>query len=63
VPQLVDKLDFEELVLNMKLTMHNCQKKRLTDAPFQGFVHMLLKHQPPANYRKEKISLICFVLP
>jgi len=54
VPQLVDELEFEELVLNMKVTMQNCQTKKLSDAPFQGFVHMSLKHQPPANYRKEK---------
>ena len=32
-------------------------KKKLTDAPFQGFV-MKLKHQP-AKYRKGKKSLVC----
>ena len=58
---LVDELDFEELALNMKVSMLNCQTKKLTDAPFQGFVHMKLKHQPPAKYRKEKkvTNLLC----
>ena len=28
--------------------------KKPTDAPFQGFVHMTLKHRPPGKYRKEK---------
>ena len=60
---LVDESDFEELALNMKsLYAKLPNKKKLTDAPFQGFVHVKLKHQPPAKYRKEKESLICFVL-
>ena len=45
-----------------KVSMLNCQTKKLTDVPFQGFVHVKLEHQPPAKYRKEKKSLICFVL-
>ena len=27
---------------------------KTTDAPFQGLVHMTLKHRPPGRYRKEK---------
>ena len=38
----------------MKTSMLNCQTKKLTDAPFQGFVHMTFKHRPPGKYRKEK---------
>ena len=57
MPQLIYEIGFEELALNMKVSMLNCQTNKLTDAPFQGFVHMKLKHQPPAKYRKEKKSL------
>jgi len=53
---------FEEVALNMESLNAKLQNKKLTDAPFQGFVHMKLKHQPPAKYRKEKMSRICFAL-
>ena len=54
---LIDGIGFEKLILNMKTSMLNCQTKKLTDAPFQGFVHMTFKHRPPGKYRKEKKSL------
>ena len=54
MPQLVDELDFEELALNMESLNAKLQNKKFNDAPFQGFVHMKLKHQPPAKYRKKK---------
>ena len=54
MPPLIDEIGFEKLALNMNTSMLNCQTKKLTDAPFQGFVHMTFKHRPPGKYRKEK---------
>jgi len=51
---LVDEIGFEELILNMKISMLNCQTKKMTDVPFQGFVHVAPKHRPPATYGKGK---------
>ena len=58
---LIDEIGFEELALNMKVCMLNCQTKKLTDAPFQGFVYMTFKHRPPGKCRKEKnvTNLLC----
>ena len=37
----------------LRVSMLNCQTKMLTDATFQGFVHMTFKHRPPGKYWKE----------
>ena len=38
--------------------MLNCQTKKLTDAPFQGFVHMTFKHRPPGRRGKEPDAMV-----
>ena len=43
----------------VKVSMLNCQTKKLTDAPFQGFVHMKLKHQRPVTEGKKVTNLLC----
>ena len=45
--------------LNIKVSTLNCQTKKLSDAPFQGFVHMKLKHQPPVPEGKKVTNLLC----
>ena len=47
MPLLVYEIEHESLYATLA-------KQKLTDAPFRGFVHMTLKHRPPAKHRKGK---------